>query len=171
MDIEYWKQRALEAETALKGAAGTAVDATKAGAGAAIDATKAGAGAAWDATKAGAGAAVDATKGAASDLETMFLDQFAAPPQSPAPLPDDPINQAIPPHLRQFYGAEGNYGQPPEAEPDPGMMDQALKAAEDAFNSVMKMGKGPAQRPAGPMPPQFPGGAAHPAPGVRVPGR
>jgi hypothetical protein len=70
------------------------------------------------------------------------------PPGAPQPYgPPDPMDEAIPPHLRQFYGQEGNYGQPPEAPPEePGMMqrgwDATKDAAGDAAGAVGKGAKG-----------------------------
>jgi hypothetical protein len=61
-----------------------------------------------------------------------------APPGPPeAAGPPDPMNEAIPPHLRQFYGQEGNYGQPPEAPPEaPGMMQRGWDATKGAVGGA-----------------------------------
>lgn len=183
---------------AIKDKTGKAWEATKEGTGKAWEATKD----AVDplASKAGAaiGKGVDAAAGKVSDLETLFLDNVLPPTNSmtgsgapgmnggqphPGGLgapaapemygPPDPMEQAMPPHMRQFYGSEGNWGQPPEPPAkDPGIMNEALRAAEEAYNNTLRrFGGGGQQRPAGPMPPQFPGGATAPAPGVRLPGR
>jgi hypothetical protein len=67
------------------------------------------------------------------------------PPGAPQPYgPPDPMDQAIPPHLRQFYGQEGNYGQPPEPPPEqPGMMQRGWDATKDAAGSAAgAVGKG-----------------------------
>lgn len=70
---------------------------------------------------------------------------YGDPPAPPPPPPPEAfpgandLNQAMSPHLRQFYGAEGNWGQAPaEQGVDPRLMDQALKAAEETFHSVLQ---------------------------------
>jgi hypothetical protein len=68
---------------------------------------------------------------------------------APAPLPMDPMDQALPPHLRQFYGSPGSAPSlPPPAlnRPQPGqtetpreipLQEKAMAAARSAYNDVM----------------------------------
>jgi len=68
---------------------------------------------------------------------------------APAPLPMDPMDQALPPHLRQFYGSPGSAPTlPPPAlnRPQPGqtetprevpLQEKAMAAARSAYNDVM----------------------------------
>lgn len=73
------------------------------------------------------------------------------PPGAPQPYgPPDPMNEAIPPHLRQFYGEEGNYGQPPEAPPEqPGMMQRGWDATKGAVGGAVDATKDAAGSAAG----------------------
>jgi hypothetical protein len=75
-------------------------------------------------------------------------------PQSPAPLPMDPMDEALPPHLRQFYGSPGSAPTlPPQqltrpqpgqtaAPADPALMNKAMEAARAAYESVLSGGSG-----------------------------
>jgi len=68
---------------------------------------------------------------------------------APAPLPMDPMDEALPPHLRQFYGSPGSAPSlPPPAlnRPQPGqtetpreipLQEKAMAAARSAYNDVM----------------------------------
>jgi len=75
-------------------------------------------------------------------------------PQSPAPLPMDPMDEALPPYLRQFYGSPDSAPVlPPQqltrpqpgqtVEPrDPALMERAMTAARQAYESVLSGGSG-----------------------------
>ena len=132
MDLEYWKQRAIEAEQALKDAGGTALDATKR----AVDMGKAKMGIDLESPLSdqitepvgqAASQAGDAISSKAGDLKTLFLDTLV-PPKLDRPQPGQTQEPA--PRL--------NRPQPGQRADAPGNMEQALKAAEEAFNSVMK---------------------------------
>jgi hypothetical protein len=127
MDLEYWKQRAMEAEQALKDGAGTAVDATKR----AVDYGKAAVGIDNDEPL---GPQITEPVGkAAGDLKSLFLDKLV-PGGDPALQRPQPGQSAEPPAPSLSRPQPGQRAEPP------GNMERALKAAEEAFNSVMKGG-------------------------------
>jgi hypothetical protein len=88
------------------------------------------------------------------DMKGLLGGLLGQAPQSPAPLPMDPMDEALPPYLRQFYGSPGSAPTLPppalqrpqpgqtEAPRDPALMERAMSAARQAYESVLSGGSG-----------------------------